>query len=72
MALEGLKIVHVADYLMLAMGYQEFMLAKWNARHRHEVHVFTSDRYSPLPRWCHVDPITVQVISPALATEAQR
>ena len=44
-----LKILHVADYVMPTMGYQDFMLAKWNARHGHEVHMITSDRYTPVP-----------------------
>ena len=44
-----LNIVHVADYVMPTMGYQDFMLAKWNARHGHEVHMITSDRYTPVP-----------------------
>jgi glycosyltransferase involved in cell wall biosynthesis len=44
-----LRILHVADYVMPTMGYQEFMLAKWNARHGHKVHMVTSDRYTPAP-----------------------
>ena len=44
-----MKIVHVADYTMPSMGYQEFLLAKWNARHGHDVHIVTSDRYTPVP-----------------------
>ncbi len=44
-----MKILHVADYLMPQMGYQEFVLAKWNARHDHDVHIVTSDRYRPVP-----------------------
>ena len=34
---------------MPQMGYQDFMLAKWNARHGHDVHMVTSDRYTPVP-----------------------
>jgi glycosyltransferase involved in cell wall biosynthesis len=49
--LEKLTIVHVADYVMPGMGYQEFALAKWNARHGHEVHMVTSDRYTPVPHY---------------------
>ena len=46
-----LTIVHVADYVMPVMGYQDFALAKWNARHGHEVHLVTSDRYTPVPHY---------------------
>ena len=49
--METLTIVHVADYVMPAMGYQEYALAKWNARHGHEVHLVTSDRYTPVPHY---------------------
>ena len=44
-----LTIAHVADYVMPSMGYQEFMLAKWNARHGQQVHMLTGDRYTPVP-----------------------
>lgn len=30
------------------MGYQEYLLPKWNAKHGHEVHIVTSDRYTPV------------------------
>ncbi|MEO0129216.1 MAG: glycosyltransferase family 4 protein [candidate division WOR-3 bacterium] len=33
------------------MGYQEFFLPKWNAKHGHEVYIITSDRYYPVPRY---------------------
>lgn len=46
-----LRIIHVVDYLMPTMGYQEFLLPKWNAKHGHEVHVITSDRYYPIPNY---------------------
>tara|TARA_Y100001936_G_scaffold254029_1_gene323785 strand:- start:86575 stop:87738 length:1164 start_codon:yes stop_codon:yes gene_type:complete len=36
---------------MPTMGYQEFLLPKWNARHGHEVHVITSDRYANVPSY---------------------
>lgn len=49
--MEKLTIVHVADYVMPSMGYQEFTLAKWNARHGHQVHLVTSDRYTPVPHY---------------------
>lgn len=34
---------------MPTLGYQEFLLPKWNARHGHSVHIVTSDRYAPIP-----------------------
>lgn len=46
---ERLRIAHVVDYLMPLMGYQEYLLPKWNARHGHDVHIFTTDRYAPVP-----------------------
>ena len=46
-----MKIVHVVDYLMPTMGYQEFLLPKWNARHGHDVHILTSDRYANVPSY---------------------
>ena len=47
----SLRIVHIADYLMPQLGYQEFLLPKWNRRHGHEVHIVTSDRYKPVPNY---------------------
>lgn len=44
-----MKILHVVDYLMPQMGYQELLLPKWNARHGHDVHIVTSDRFFPVP-----------------------
>lgn len=43
-----MRILHVADYVMPSMGYQEFLLPKWNARHGNDVHIITSDRYTPV------------------------
>lgn len=43
-----MKIVHVVDYLMPQFGYQEFLLPVWNAKHGHDVHIVTSDRYAPI------------------------
>ena len=45
------KIVHVVDYLMPEMGYQEFLLPKWNAKLGHDVYIVTSDRYYPVPNY---------------------
>ena len=48
-AVEGrLRIAHLVEYLMPQLGDQEFLLAKWNRRHGHDVHVVTSDRYKPV------------------------
>lgn len=44
-----MKIVHIVDYLMPTMGYQEFLLPKWHKKHGHDVHIITSDRYYPVP-----------------------
>ena len=46
-----LRIVHVVDYLMPTMGYQESLLPKWNAKHGHDVHIVTSDRYAPISHY---------------------
>ena len=43
-----MRILHVADYLMPTMGYQEFILPKWNAKNSNDVHIITSDRYTPV------------------------
>tara|TARA_B100000886_G_C20423330_1_gene492639 strand:+ start:1164 stop:2324 length:1161 start_codon:yes stop_codon:yes gene_type:complete len=47
----GKRIVHVVDYLMPTLGYQEFLLPKWNAKFDHEVSIVTSDRYYPIPNY---------------------
>ena len=46
-----MRIVHVVDYLMPQMGYQEFLLPKWNALQGHEVFILTSDRYTPFENY---------------------
>ncbi len=56
-----MKIVHIVDYLMPKMGYQELILPKWNARHNHEVHIITSDRFSPIPDY---DQIWGEILGP--------
>lgn len=48
---QKLKIVHIVDYLMPKLGYQEFLLPKWHVKHGHEVHIITSDRYRPIPNY---------------------
>lgn len=42
-----MKITHVISYFQPKLGYQEFHLAKEQQKSGHEVHVITSDRYSP-------------------------
>jgi glycosyltransferase involved in cell wall biosynthesis len=42
-----MKIVHVTDYLQTVVGYQDTILPREQGRMGHEVHVITSDRYSP-------------------------
>lgn len=44
-----MRILHVADYYMPSMGYQENLLPRWHLQHGHEVHVLTSDRYANVP-----------------------
>ena len=44
----SLKILHVVDYLMPGMGYQENFLPKWNAKQQHKVTIITGDRYQPI------------------------
>lgn len=46
-----MRIVHVADYFMPRLGYQETILPRYHARHGHEVHVITSDRYADVPQY---------------------
>lgn len=46
-----LRIVHIADFVMPAVGYQEFLLPKWNARHGHEAYILCADRYAPIPNY---------------------
>ncbi len=43
------RIVHVVDYLMPTLGYQEFLLPKWNAKFDYEVFIVTGDRFYPVP-----------------------
>tara|TARA_B100001057_G_scaffold500965_1_gene619311 strand:- start:9788 stop:10933 length:1146 start_codon:yes stop_codon:yes gene_type:complete len=46
-----MKIVHVVDYLMPDMGYQEFLLAQYNLLDGHEVFIITSNKYYPVPNY---------------------
>ena len=38
-----LRIVHIADLVMPVVGYQEFLLPKWNAYHGHETYILCAD-----------------------------
>lgn len=42
-----MKIVHLVDYFMPQMGYQEFYLAREHQKMGHKTWVVTSDRYYP-------------------------
>ena len=46
-----MRIVHVVDYSMPQMGYQEFLLPKFNAINGDDVYIITSDRYFPVPNY---------------------
>lgn len=43
-----MRIVHVIDYFQPKLGYQETFLAREQSKMGHNVHVVTSDRYSPI------------------------
>lgn len=44
-----MKILHVIDYYMPGMGYQENLLPKWNSFQNNDVKIITGDRYQPIP-----------------------
>ncbi len=46
-----MKIVHVADYFMPELGYQDTFLALAELRQGHDVTVITSDRYRPFENY---------------------
>ena len=47
-----MKIVHIVDYLMPTMGYQEFILPKFNAfDKRNSVYIITGNKYYPVPNY---------------------
>ena len=46
-----MRIIHIADYFQPKLGYQETFLAREHARLGHEVHVITSNRYYPFPKY---------------------
>lgn len=46
-----MKIVHLVDYLMPTMGYQEFLLPKWNSLQGVDTTIVCSDRFYPVPNY---------------------
>ena len=46
-----MKILHIVDYLMPQMGYQEFLLPKWNKIHKQDTYIITSNKYYPVPNY---------------------
>jgi glycosyltransferase involved in cell wall biosynthesis len=42
-----MKIIHITNYFMPELGYQEYYLAKYHAEMGHEVHIITSDKAYP-------------------------
>ncbi len=46
-----LRILHIADYVMPPIGYQEFLLPKWNVIHGHEAYILCSDRYARIKNY---------------------
>jgi glycosyltransferase involved in cell wall biosynthesis len=46
-----MKVVHVTNYFMPGMGYQENHLPFAQAKLGHEVHIITGDRHAPLARY---------------------
>tara|TARA_B100001063_G_scaffold243174_2_gene273235 strand:- start:287 stop:1459 length:1173 start_codon:yes stop_codon:yes gene_type:complete len=46
-----MKILHVTDYLMPSMGYQDFLLAKWNKKQNNDTYIITSNKYYPVPNY---------------------
>lgn len=46
-----MRILHVVDYLMPNMGYQDFLLAKWNKKQDNDTYIVTSNKYYPVPNY---------------------
>ena len=46
-----MKILHIVDYLMPQMGYQEFLLPKWNRKQNQDTYIITSNKYYPVPNY---------------------
>lgn len=63
-----MKILHVVDYLMPKIGYQEFLLPKWNKIHGHETYIICADRYTPIPDY---DKIWGKILGPRICGEKE-
>ena len=51
-SIKFMKIVHIVDYLMPTMGYQEFILPKFNAMNNNvDVYILTGNKYYPIPNY---------------------
>ena len=46
-----MKILHTVDYLMPTMGYQDFLLPKWNKKQNNDTYIITSNKYYPVPNY---------------------
>ena len=47
-----LRILHLVDYLMPSMGYQEFVLPKFNATNKnYKVFIITGNKFYPVPNY---------------------
>ena len=47
-----IKILHLVDYLMPSMGYQEFILPKFNAINKnHKIYIITGNKFYPVPNY---------------------
>ena len=47
-----MKILHVVDYLMPSMGYQEFILPKFNAINKnYHISIITGNKFYPVPNY---------------------
>lgn len=47
-----MKILHLVDYLMPSMGYQEFILPKFNAMNKnYHISIITGNKFYPVPNY---------------------
>lgn len=46
-----MKILHVVDYLMPTMGYQDFLLPKWNKKQNNQTFILASNKFYPVPNY---------------------
>ena len=49
-----MRILHISDYVIPNMGYQESTLPKWHVINGNEVFVITSNRYTPISNYSEV------------------